>query len=183
MSDLIVCRLDQIAETAVKNGVREMVTLLSAGQSFHRPAVIAADRHLKLGMNDIDKAYGGLIAPEEAHVSELIDFVRGWDRAAPLIIHCWLGISRSPAAALVAALALFPDQDELKLAIRLRTASPYVTPNRRIIEIGDSLLGRGGGLVKAIAHIGRGAEASQGNVFRLSPEPTVSKTAQGASDG
>jgi len=183
MSELFVCRLDQIAETAVKTGAREMVTLLSAGQSFHRPAVISADRHLKLGMNDIDKAHGGLIAPEEAHVSKLIDFVRHWDRSAPLIVHCWLGISRSPAAALVAALALFPDQDDLILAQRLRAASPYATPNRRIIEIGDNILGRGGSLIKAVARIGRGAEASQGNVFGLRPDPEAANEDQGAADG
>lgn len=74
-----------------------------------------------------------------------------------------MGISRSPAAAVIAALSLYPDQDETELAQRLRTVSPYVTPNSRIIAIGDRLLGREGRLVKAIKAIGRGAD-TDGNV-------------------
>lgn len=44
---------------------------------------------------------------------------------APLIVHCWMKVSRSPAAAVVVALSLKPDQSEEALARRLRAASPY----------------------------------------------------------
>jgi predicted protein tyrosine phosphatase len=33
----------------------------------------------------------------------------------------------------------------MALAERLRAASPFITPNARLIEIGDAMLGRGGG--------------------------------------
>ncbi|MDZ7603929.1 MAG: protein tyrosine phosphatase, partial [Hoeflea sp.] len=105
MSYIVVCRLNQIAETAVLHGAREMVSLLAENQEFHRPAVIDQSRHLKLGLNDISELRPGLTAPGEAHVERLIGFVRAWDRRAPLVVHCWLGISRSPAAAAIAALA------------------------------------------------------------------------------
>ena len=65
-----------------------------------------------------------------------------------------------------------PDQDEKALAERLRAASPYATPNTRIIEIGDALLDRKGRLVDAVRAIGRGAEAD-GNapfMFAIAPE-------------
>ena len=79
---------------------REMISLLAANQDFHRPAVIQAERHLKLAMNDISFAgTGDLIAPQEAHVSEIITFAQAWDRTQPLLVHCWMGVSRSPAAA------------------------------------------------------------------------------------
>ena len=94
---------------------------------------------------------------------ELGFMAREWDQSVPLLIHCWMGVSRSPAAAVVAALALYPDQDETALARRLRTVSPYATPNARIIEIGDRLLDRKGRLVSAIKAIGRGAD-TDGNV-------------------
>ena len=89
-------------------------------QDFHRPAVIDHNRHLKLGLNDIAEARPGLTEPGEAHVDRLIRFAQGWDQRAPLVIHCWLGISRSPAAALITALTLEPDQDEMALAEALQ---------------------------------------------------------------
>ena len=168
MSAIIVCPLASVAEIAVRNGAREMISLIAEKQDFHRPAVIAADRHLKLAMNDIAFAgTGALIAPSEAHVERLIDFVRDWDQTAPIVIHCWMGVSRSPAAAVIAALSLHPQEDEFELAARLRKVSPYATPNTRLIEIGDRLLGRGGRLVAAIKGIGRGADASGTASFTL----------------
>lgn len=164
MTAIIVSPLGRIAEMAVRHRAREMVTLIAKEQSFHRPAVIAAERHLTLAMNDIAfKGTADLIAPDDAHVLQLIDFARQWDQSAPLLIHCWMGVSRSPAAAVVAALSLYPDQDDMDLALRLRAVSPYATPNARIIAIGDRLLQRDGRLVAAIKKIGRGADAD-GNV-------------------
>jgi predicted protein tyrosine phosphatase len=156
---IVVCPLSSIAETAVRHKAREMVSLIAEGQDFHRPGVIAADRHLKLAMNDIGFAgTGGLIAPSEAHVESLIGFVRDWDQSTPIVIHCWMGVSRSPAAAVIAALSLNPEEDDFALAARLRSVAPHATPNTRLIEIGDRLLGRNGRLVAAIKGIGRGAE-------------------------
>ncbi|WP_144575056.1 tyrosine phosphatase family protein [Agrobacterium sp. DE0009] len=164
MTAIIVSPLGRIAEMAVRHKAREMVTLIAKEQSFHRPAVIAAERHLTLAMNDIAfKGTADLIAPDDAHVLQLIDFARQWDQSAPLLIHCWMGVSRSPAAAVVAALSLYPDQDDMDLALRLRAVSPYATPNARIVAIGDRLLQREGRLVAAIKKIGRGADAD-GNV-------------------
>ncbi|QCI98236.1 tyrosine phosphatase family protein [Agrobacterium larrymoorei] len=164
MTAIVVSPLSRIGEMAVRHKAREMITLIAKEQAFHRPAVISADRHLTLMMNDIAfKGTDKLIAPDETHVQSLIDFAHQWDQSSPLLIHCWMGVSRSPAAAVIAALGLYPDQDETLLAARLRTVSPYATPNARIIEIGDTLLQRGGKLAAAIRKIGRGAD-TDGNV-------------------
>jgi predicted protein tyrosine phosphatase len=172
MPVIVVSPLSRIAEMAVRHRCREMVSLLAKEQNFHRPAVIDATRHLLLGMNDISFAgNAGLVAPGEDHVQQIIEFARQWDRSAPLLIHCWMGISRSPAAAAIAALAVEPDQEEMELARRLRLASAYVTPNSRLIEIGDQLLSRNGRLVTAIKAIGRGADADGNTPFVFSPLP------------
>ena len=69
MSVIVVSPLARIAEMAVRHKAREMISLLAANQDFHRPAVIQAERHLKLAMNDISFAgTGDLIAPQEKHV-------------------------------------------------------------------------------------------------------------------
>lgn len=168
MSAIVVAPLARIAEMAVRHKAREMISLLAEKQDFHRPAVIEATRHLKLGMNDITFAgTGDLIAPQESHVQQIIEFARAWDQAAPLLIHCWMGVSRSPAAALIAALAVNPQQDDLDLAERLRLASPFATPNARLVEIADAVLDRRGNLVRAARQIGRGRDADGNAPFVL----------------
>jgi hypothetical protein len=41
----------------------------------------------------------GHTLPAKSHVEKLLAFVRRWDQATPLLIHCWTGVSRSTAAA------------------------------------------------------------------------------------
>lgn len=176
MPHIVVSPLARIAEMAVRHRCREMVSLLAKGQDFHRPGVIDAKRHLSLWLNDIPVASAdGLSGPQEEHVNQIIDFSRGWDQSSPLLIHCWMGVSRSPAAAAIAALSVHPDQDDLLLAKRLRAASPFATPNVRLISIADTLLQRQGRLVKAMRTIGRGADASGDApfVFQLKPDEVV----------
>lgn len=174
MTYIVVCPLENIDDAAHKHGAHEMISLMSPGQDFDRPSAIHEDRHLKVGINDINFETEGLVTPEEKHVANVIEFARTWDQKNPLLIHCWFGVSRSPAAALISALANEPDQDDFELANRLREASPSATPNRRIIEIGDKLLGRNGMLSQAVNAIGRGREASQGNPFILQTIPKKS---------
>lgn len=168
MSAIVVAPLARIAEMAVRHKASEMISLLAANQDFHRPAVICAERHLKLGMNDITFAgTGDLIAPQEVHVKEIIEFARSWDQSAPLIVHCWMGVSRSPAAAMIASLAVHPEDDDDALARRLREASPYATPNMRLVEIGDAMLGREGRFARAVKTLGRGADTDGNQPFVL----------------
>jgi predicted protein tyrosine phosphatase len=172
MATLVVAPLGKIAELAVRHRCREMLSLVAPKQGFHRPAVIDAGRHLIIGVNDIAFAgTGKLVAPGEEHVEAIIGFARGWDRQAPLLVHCMMGVSRSPAAALIAALAIAPDQDDFILAQRLRAASVQATPNARLVAIGDSLLSRGGRLVAAVREIGRGADYVGDSPFSFSAMP------------
>ncbi len=159
MSKIIVCPLASIAETAVRHGATHLVSLIAEKQEFHRPGLISLERHLKLAMNDIAFAgTGDLVAPSAAHVERLIEFVRDWDGQTPMVVHCWMGVSRSPAAALISVLAVHPEEDDAALAKRLRKAAPHATPNPRLIELGDKILGRNGRLIAAVKAIGRGAE-------------------------
>jgi predicted protein tyrosine phosphatase len=168
MTSIVVAPLTRIAEMAVRHRAREMISLMAKAQTFHRPAVIRADRHLLLNMNDITfKGTGNLVAPDATHIRDIIDFASQWDQTAPLLVHCWMGVSRSPATALIVALSLVPDQSETALARRLRAASPFATPNMRIIEIGDEILGRNGRLIAAVKDIGRGADADGNAPFVL----------------
>ena len=125
------------------------------------------------------EVFMNLIAPNEAHVERLIGFMREWDKGFPLVVHCWMGVSRSPAAALIAALAVSPEEDEFELTARLRTVAPHATPNARLVEIGDRILQRQGRLVAAVKGIGRGAD-TDGTVSFLLPLNLAEKTARTA---
>jgi predicted protein tyrosine phosphatase len=112
----------------------------------------------------------GYIMPGEQHVADLIDFVRGWDRRAPLVVHCYMGISRSTASAYATVCALNPHRDEASIALALRRASATATPNARIVSLADQLLGRKGRMIAAIETIGRGDLTAEAVPFRLDLE-------------
>lgn len=162
-----VCSLANVPKAMEAVRPSRLVTLLTAGTPFERPAGIAPENHLLLSMNDIAVAQDGLVLPGREHVERLLEFVSLWDQRSPLLIHCFAGISRSTAAAYIAAAALSPDRDEVELAKALRQLSPSATPNPRLIEHGDAILGRNGRMVGAIRAIGRGCDAYEGNSFAL----------------
>jgi len=167
MTAIYVCPLSRLAETVTRSGARHIVTLINEGTAVNRPEVVLADNHLRIGMHDIVEPMNGMVCPAEAHVADLLAFVDRWDRAAPVVVHCFAGISRSTAAAFTALCALRPDLDERLIAERLRSRSPEATPNARFVALADEALGRGGRMSAAVQAIGRGADAFEGSVFAL----------------
>lgn len=168
MPYLQVCSLARLAATAEACGAGSLMTLLSPGGVMAlRPSHIPAPQHLVVGVSDIVAAREGFVQPEAAHVAAMLAFFGAWDRRAPLLIHCYAGVSRSTAAAYIGACALTPHGHEAVLAVRLRAASPTATPNLRLVELADTLLGRAGRMAEAIRLIGRGSECFEGEPFAL----------------
>src|SRR5947199_7165826 len=145
-----VCPLARLHETVRESGARHVVTLIKDISLVHRPATIPAENHLLLDMDDITDHIEGYVAPAKEHVGDLLRFVRAWDRANPLVVHCFAGISRSTAGAFVTACALNPRREEMRIARALRDASPTATPNLRIVSLADQILGRKGRMVMAV---------------------------------
>ena len=167
MSAIVVCPLSRLAETVAAYRASHIVTLVNNGTLFARPPVVEATNHLHVAVHDISEPAEGMVLPGAEHVSCYLEFMRRWDRAAPIVVHCYAGISRSTAAAFAAYCAERPDLDEEEIALRVRQRSPEATPNSRIVAISDEILGRSGRMVRAIEKIGRGAEAYEGTVFAL----------------
>jgi predicted protein tyrosine phosphatase len=165
-----VCSLSRLHDTVGETGARHIVTLLRNTDQVVRPSTVMSENHLVLSMDDIVAPMEGYEAPEEAHVERLIDFVGDWDRAAPLVVHCYAGISRSTAGAFITACTLNPNRGEMQIAWALRRASRTATPNARLVSIADQLLQRNGRMVRAIETIGPGDIAPEADPFRLDLE-------------
>jgi len=165
-----VCSLARLHQTVDEIQASHVVTLLKDTHLVLRPDAIAADRHLILGMDDIAEPCDGYVCPAEEHVTDLLAFVRGWDRAAPLVVHCYAGISRSTAGAFIGACALNPHRDETAIARLIRGASPTAMPNRRLVSLADRMLGRQGRMLAALEAMGPGISSYEGHPFRLELE-------------
>ena len=144
MPTLHVCPLSRLHDTVAATRASHVVSLMGLGAEVQRPAAIAAERHLFIGVSDIVEPREGHVLPAAEHIEQLLAFVRAWGRESPLVLHCWAGISRSTAAAYIAACALAPERDEAALALALREASPSATPNARFVALADDILGPAG---------------------------------------
>ncbi|MGI9380058.1 MAG: tyrosine phosphatase family protein [Methyloligellaceae bacterium] len=167
---IFVCGLDDLNDIVVDVGASHVVTLLNHDTMPDTPRPIAQENHLKLAMNDISEPAEGLVLPNTLHISNLIGFLDTWPKVDPIVIHCWAGISRSTAAAFISQCFFNPSVDEIEIAMSLRRASPSATPNRRLVELADEVLDRGGRMRKAIEEIGRGELAQVGEPFSLPVE-------------
>jgi predicted protein tyrosine phosphatase len=163
-----VCSLARLHATVDETKARHIVTLLRLTDRVTRPAHIAAENHLILAVDDIVTAPAeGQTLPGEEHVERLIAFAKSWDRATPMVVHCFAGISRSTAAAFVTACTLNPERDENEIARAIRDASPTAAPNARIVAVADRMLGRDGRMVRAVDILGPALIAEEGHPFRL----------------
>jgi predicted protein tyrosine phosphatase len=165
-----VCSLARLHDTCTDTGARHVVTLMKDVSLVRRPECIPEPNHLLLDMDDISMPIDGYVLPAEEHVEKLVDFVTGWGRDAPLVVHCYAGISRSTAGAFIAACALNPKRDERAIARLIRDASPTAMPNLRLVTLADALLKRKGRMIAAVDALGPGVSAYEGVPFRLDLE-------------
>jgi len=165
-----VCSLARLYATIDETRAQHVVTLLRRTDRVTRPVHILERNHLVLSVDDIAAPIDGMTMPAEEHVARLIAFAGAWDRTAPMVVHCFAGISRSTAGAFVAACALNPQRDETAIAQAIRAASRTAQPNAAIVAIADRLLKRDGRMIRAVESIGPAFLAEEGVPFRLDLE-------------
>jgi len=162
-----VCSLAALPYTVKTTGASHILTVMANVDQVQRPASVLEANHLKVSMDDITEQMDGFVAPCDAHIERVLNFVRGWDRGAPLVVHCYAGISRSTASAFAAACALNPHRDEMSIARQIRQASPTAFPNRLIVTLADKALGREGRMLRALDEMGPGTMTVEGRPFRV----------------
>lgn len=154
---ILVCPLSRVPELMAARRPGRVVSLLDPATPFPDAAGHGVRLHLRVEIHDILEAEPGWTHPDRPHVQDILEFLEDWDRADPLLVHCYAGISRSTATAFTAACLHNPGTDEEEIAWALRKASSSATPNRRIVALADAELGRDGRMLRAIEAIGRGA--------------------------
>src|SRR6202011_6246922 len=92
-----------LPEPDTATGASHILTVMANVNQVQRPASVLEANHLKVSMDDITEQIDGFVAPSDQHIEKVLNFVRGWDRNAPLVVHCYAGISRSTASAFAAA--------------------------------------------------------------------------------
>jgi predicted protein tyrosine phosphatase len=167
---LHVCSLVDLHPTVKATGASHVLTIMANVDQVQRPPSVLEAHHLRVSVDDITEQMDGFVAPNETHIEQVLGFVRGWDRRAPLVVHCYAGISRSTASAFAAACMLNPDRDEASIARQIRSASPIAAPNRLIVALADRALGRDGRMLHALDQMGPGSMSAMGQPFRVDLE-------------
>ncbi|WKA30279.1 tyrosine phosphatase family protein [Bradyrhizobium roseum] len=167
---LHVCSLAALPETVRVTGASHILTVMANVDQVQRPVSVLEANHLRVSMDDITEQMDGFTAPADHHIERVLNFVRGWDRSAPMVVHCYAGISRSTASAFAAACLLNPHRDEIEIARQIRARSPIASPNRLIVSLADKALGREGRMLRALDEMGPGTMTIEGRPFQLDLE-------------
>src|SRR6267142_454622 len=128
-----VCSLAALPDTVKATGASHVLTVMANVDQVQRPESVLPANHLKISMDDITEQMDGFVAPSDSHIEQVLNFVRGWDRSAPLVVHCYAGISRSTASAFAAVCMLNPHRDEISIARQIR-ALDEMGPGNLMIE-------------------------------------------------
>lgn len=167
---VLVCPLPSVLGAVRAERPSHLVGLLAPNQEgapTTEPGVAA----LSLRFHDLTEPREGFSPPERSHMESLLGFATSWQAGpAPLLVHCWFGISRSPAAAFAILCQANPERSEREIALMLRRRMPSATPNRLMVAIADDILGRDGRMVAAIDGIGRGQGLFAGSYVALSAD-------------
>jgi predicted protein tyrosine phosphatase len=167
MPMILVTPLSAVEESIRRYSPSHLVTLLSPEHMIDTPEGLLAERHLRLGVNDVADAWESDCAPCAEHVGSLIAFGRGWTAEAPLLVHCWAGVSRSMAAAYVLLCDRLGPGAEHHIARTIRARAPHAWPNPLIVRLADAALGRNGAMISAVEAIGRGTIVAEGRCVEL----------------
>ena len=164
---ILVTPLSGIEGSIARYRPSHLVTLLSPDHMISTPEGVAPDNHLRLPLDDVSEAWVSACAPCADDVGRLLRFGRSWNGDAPMIVHCWAGVSRSTAAAYALLCDRLRPGSELAIAQALRRRAPHANPNPLIVRLADEALGRGGRMIAAIESIGRGEIVAEGACVEL----------------
>ncbi|HWA90910.1 MAG TPA: hypothetical protein VG889_12795 [Rhizomicrobium sp.] len=170
---ILITPLSAVPGSLKSHAPSRLISLLSEQYMIDTPEGFPAEHHLRLSMHDIADPQGDQ-APAALHVERLIAFGRDWDARAPMLVHCWAGVSRSTAAAYTVLCDRLGPGAERDIAQMLRARAPHAQPNKLIVRLADDALGRGGAMVRAVDTMGTGTLVTEGVPVEMPLAPDLS---------
>jgi predicted protein tyrosine phosphatase len=140
-------------ERYARNGLDQVVSILDPDSPEPVELRAVQRRFLcTLRFHDVVEDSGPLISPQASHIDKLLDFGRSLssDPGRHLLIHCFAGLCRSTAAALVLIAQSDPSASPERAVTRLLEITPHAWPNTRMVQLGDECLQLNGRLVRAL---------------------------------
>ena len=95
---IYVTSLDNIPRHVREVGAGYLVSIIQREDQPPTPTAIQPERHHRVQVHDIAQPEPGAVHPEIHHIEALIEFLQRWPIDAPLVSHCFAGVSRSTAA-------------------------------------------------------------------------------------
>jgi predicted protein tyrosine phosphatase len=136
-------------------GITHVLSILDPGTPTPTSLDALGPHHrLELRFDDVVKEHLGYQAPSEADVAAVLEFGEQLTRDAPkqdrhhVLVHCWMGISRSTASGAILLAQHSPGHEEAAFDV-LYGVRPRCWPNSRMIAFADTLLERRGALTRA----------------------------------
>ena len=151
--ELTVCGVDELAGHC-EVGVSHVLSILDP--DYPEPTAFGSygeHRRLELRFHDIIEDTPGMLPPRQDDVASVLAFGRDLmaepREKAHLLVHCHAGISRSTASMMLILAQARPDVAARDIVSQVVQIRPRAWPNLRILEFGDTMLGRKGELVTA----------------------------------
>ena len=153
---MTICGIDELAE---HSGAKVSHVLSILDPMTPEPDAFghyAKHERLELRFHDIiEERVPGYESPQPHHIDALLAFGRdiGASHSSQdvhVLVHCHMGISRSTAASVLLLTQAEPDLTPDRIMAEIARIRPKAWPNLRMIEIGDRILGREGGLVRVV---------------------------------
>ena len=149
---IYVCGLDELAGHG-ETGATHVLSILDPDwpvpEAFGQ---YGEHERIELRFHDNVVERPGEISPTRADVEQVLAFGRKLqaEPSASLLVHCHAGISRSTASMVLILAQALPERSAEEIVAMVHGIREKAWPNIRIIEMGDSLLGRGGTLIAAV---------------------------------
>jgi len=136
-----VTSLDELHITIGGVNATHVLTLIDEDVEVTYPEGVQT---MRLNMFDVEYEDDILIGtPKMEHVQRIINFANSIDKKNDrVVVHCWAGVSRSTAAALIILYVLY--NNDIKQAIdKLLEIRPQASPNKLLCKYADIILNDG----------------------------------------
>ena len=151
-----VCGVDELREQ-IQQGAKSVVSIWDT-QSPDEEEMVKLLRHQFPGDCLHLVRFDDVVVPTPGRRAATIDDIGGIlrfaaDAPSPLLVHCFVGASRSTAAAYAILCQYHGAGEEENCMQELLRIRPYAAPNSLIVDIADEVLNRGGALKAAYEKI------------------------------